>query len=132
MRRLGMRNSLVSAALLAAAIVFPSVACAQQQPANTAPAAGVQSEHHSRHGGWRSALRGINLTDAQKQQIKTISQQQRAAMKANPTTDPAARRASMEQLRSQVENVLTPAQRAQFEQNLQQQRAQRQAPPEQR
>jgi len=127
-----MRNRLVSAALLAAVIVLPSVACAQQQPANTAPAAGVQSEHHSRHAGWRSALRGLNLSPAQEQQIKTISQEHRAAMKANPTTDPAARRASMEQLRSQIENVLTPAQRAQFEQKLQQQRAQRQSAPEQR
>ena len=126
-----MRNRLVSAALLAAAIALPTAACAQQQPANTAPAAGWQQSGHHSHAGWRSALRGLNLSDAQKQQIKTIAQQNRAAMKANPTTDPAARRANMQQLRTQIENVLTPAQRTQFEQNLQKQRAARPAPPSQ-
>lgn len=129
-----MRNRLVSAAVLAAAIVLPTAACAQQQPANTAPAAvGAPSgSHHHRGAGWRRALHGLNLTQAQKQQIKTIAQQNRAAMKSNPATDPAARRANMQQLRTQVENVLTPAQRAQFEQNLQQERAQRQAAPAQK
>ena len=125
-------NRLMSAALLAAAIALPTAACAQQQPANTAPASGWQGGHHGHHrGGVRSALRGITLSDAQKQQIDTIVQQNRATMKSNPTTDPATRRANMQQLRTQIENVLTPAQRTQFEQNLQKQRAARPAPPAQ-
>ena len=71
-----MRNRLLSAVLLAAAIILPTAACAQQQPANTAPASGWQQsgQHHGHRAGWRSALRGINLSDAQKQQIKAVVQ----------------------------------------------------------
>ena len=114
-------NRVCAAAALAVAITVPGAAAFAQQPA-AAPSAPAQTtpEGGHRHGGMmRRAFRGITLTDAQKQQIQQIVQQQHQAMQ-NQTQppDPATRRANQEKLRSQIEAVLTPAQRTQFEQNL--------------
>jgi Spy/CpxP family protein refolding chaperone len=62
-------------------------------------------EHH------RSLLAGLNLTPAQKAQIKQIRQQYRAAHPCGSPPDRAARA----QMRQQILNVLTPAQRAQLQ-----------------
>lgn len=112
----------LSTALLGAALVLPTAACAQTQAAQAGPqagpTAGARAGHH-RGGGWRGALRGITLTDQQKQQLKDAAAQMR---QSNQTADPQTRRANAQKFRSTVEGILTPAQRTQFEQNLQQMR----------
>jgi Spy/CpxP family protein refolding chaperone len=65
------------------------------------------------------ALRTLNLTDAQKTQIKSAMQQTRTA---NENADPQTRKANLEQLRSQINSVLTPDQRAQLQAELQKER----------
>jgi len=67
-------------------------------------------------------LRGVNLSDQQKTQLKQIMQQYRQAHPKGSQTDPQARRTAHEQLRQQLMNVLTPQQRTQVEQNMQQMR----------
>jgi len=67
-------------------------------------------------------FQGVNLTDQQKTQIRQIMQQYRQAHAPGTPPDPQARR----QLHDQILNVLTPAQRAQVEQNMQRMRQERQ------
>ncbi len=71
-------------------------------------------------------LRGVNLSDQQKTQLKQIMQQFRQAHPKGSQTDPQARRTAHEQLRQQLMNVLTPQQRAQVQANMQQMRERRQ------
>lgn len=113
---------------LAAALIIPTAACAQQQTAQTAPAgtpavAGTQGHHGHGHRGWGAALKGITLSDAQKQQLKDLRAQQKQQQTAGQTLDPATRKANRQAMMQKVEAILTPAQRAQFEQNLQQMRS---------
>lgn len=104
---------------LAVAIGLPIVGCAQQAPAQSQPAASPGAYGHH-HGGMRW-LQGVNLTDQQKQQIQTLTQQYRQAHPRGSSPDPQAR----EQLRTQVMNVLTPAQRAQVQKNMQNMKSER-------
>ena len=117
-------NRFLGTAALAAALIIPTAACAQQATAQTAPtgAPAAGARHHRGHG-WGGALKGITLSDAQKQQLKDL----RAQNKPTPgqTVDPATRKANREAMLQKVEAILTPAQRTQFEQNLQQMRANR-------
>ena len=62
------------------------------------------------------ALKGVNLSDQQKQQIKQIMSQYRQAHPEGSAPDPQA----MQQVHQQIMNVLTPDQQAQVKQNLQQ------------
>lgn len=78
---------------------------------------GMHRGHH--RGGFRHALTNLNLTAAQKTQIDQIFAQARGQ---NRSADPATRKANRERLRSQIEAVLTPAQRAQLQTAMQQQR----------
>lgn len=103
-------TSLFASAALAAMLVAPAVA--QTAPA-APPMAGAP-----RHHGMRM-LHGITLSDAQKAQIKTLMQQYHSAHPKGSAPDPAARQA----LDAQVRAVLTPAQQAQFDQNLQNMKA---------
>jgi Spy/CpxP family protein refolding chaperone len=103
----------------------PIAACAQQ--ANQPPAPGTQAQspgqwqgRHGRHGrhGFMRMMRGVNLSDQQKTQIRQIVQQFRQSHPRGSRTDPQARRQAREQLRRQIMNVLTPAQRSQVQKNL--------------
>lgn len=64
-------------------------------------------------------FKGVNLSDQQKSQMKQIMQQFRQAHPEGSRPDPQAR----QQLRRQMMNILTPQQRTQVEQNMQQARA---------
>lgn len=118
-------NRYLGAVALAAALIIPTAAGAQQATAQTAPdgAPAAGTHHHHRGHGWGGALKGITLTDAQKQQLKDLRAQNKPA--AGQTLDPATRKANREAMLQKVEAILTPAQRTQFEQNLQQMRANR-------
>lgn len=65
------------------------------------------------------AMRDLNLTDAQKSQIKSIMQSARSADAGNAAaTDPQTRRQNMMTTRRQIEGVLTDTQRTQLQANL--------------
>lgn len=71
-------------------------------------------------------MRGVNLTDQQKAQIRQIMQQFRQAHPRGSQMDQTARRQAHQQLHRQLMNVLTPQQRAQVQQNIEQMRLRRQ------
>jgi len=110
-------------ALVAFAAVLPLAASAQVvPPAQTGPAAPSQGAPQRHHGSpYMRALRSVNLTDAQKSQIRSIFQSYR---QKNQGVDQTARRANAQQMRTDIMNVLTPAQRTQFQQTVQQMRQQ--------
>jgi Spy/CpxP family protein refolding chaperone len=61
------------------------------------------------------AVRGLGLSDAQKQQVAGIMKSWRDA---NKNADPQTRRASVPALHQQIEGVLTDSQRSQLHTNL--------------
>jgi Spy/CpxP family protein refolding chaperone len=61
------------------------------------------------------AMRGLDLSAAQKQQIATIM---KSAHGANKTADPQTRRANALALHKQIEGVLTDSQRTQLHAKL--------------
>ena len=111
------RHHLGALALLAA-FAFPLAASAQTVPvpapgaAAPAPAAHHYRHHHNRY---MHAMRGLNLSDAQKQQIAGILKSSRGA---NKNADPQTRRADARALHQQIEGVLTDAQRSQLHAKL--------------
>lgn len=116
-------------AAFAAAVLIPAGAFAQQtaDPAPAASAAPGQWGGHRHHAGFMRAMRGLNLTDQQKTQIKQLVQQFRQAHPRGSQPDPEARK----QLRQQILGVLTPAQQAQLKTNMQHMRDQyRNSPPQ--
>lgn len=125
-------NRILSSFALAATLVLPVAAGAQTQPPQPVPPAGVgapaPSAHHGRHHhGMGRFLRELNLTDAQKAQIKQIEQNAHAQFKGQQNVDPAARRAAMQKMHADVEAVLTPQQRAQLQQKMQQWKSEHQS-----
>lgn len=105
-------------AALLASLAIPVTALAQQAPPPAAATAapGASARHGHRHGvGLRKALRSLNLSPAQQTQIDQAFAQARQ----NRTADPANRKANRSQLRSRIEAILTPAQRAQLKATLQ-------------
>jgi Spy/CpxP family protein refolding chaperone len=87
----------VSALALLAAFAMPLAAGAQSGPnAPAAAAPGARAHHGHHHNGYQRELRHLNLSDAQKQQIRTIA------------------RTNARQLHQQIDSVLTDAQRAQM------------------
>jgi Spy/CpxP family protein refolding chaperone len=77
---------------------------------------------HSKRGRHMKALKELNLTDAQKTQIKAIMEKSRPQMKAlreNTTLDRAAKReqkkAIMQATGAQIRAILTAEQRAKFD-----------------
>lgn len=108
-------RSVLLPAAFAAAITLPAAAFAQQAAVPAAPST-AQCGNHEMHGG-QNRFASLNLTAQQKQQIKQIRQQYMAAHPCGSTPDPAARK----QMRAQIMNVLTPAQRTQLQQEMQQQ-----------
>lgn len=92
---------------LAAALVIPNAAYAQQAPPPDA-AAGPQQRHF---GGGMHRFQNLNLSDQQKAQIQQIVQNFRQSHQNQPPT-PDER----QQLRQQIDAVLTPQQRTQMQQ----------------
>jgi Spy/CpxP family protein refolding chaperone len=119
----------ISGVALVSALAVPALALAQQAPPPGAPAPAASAEpHHHGHGhhsAYMRALRSLNLSDAQKQQIKAAFQQSR---QANQNADPATRKANGQKLRAQIDNILTPAQRTQLQTTLQQERKEHHGP----
>ena len=121
------RHHLGALALLAA-VSLPLVACAQQSgpaPGASAPAPPAQQQRHHRRNPYMSALRTLNLTDAQKQQIAGFM---RSARTANQSADPQTRRANMLALRKQIDGVLNDDQRSQLQASLARERRDRGTP----
>ena len=116
-------RSLLIPAALAAAIIVPAGAFAQQsaqQPTATAPTHG-QWEGRHRHGGMMGMMRDLNLTDAQKTQIQQIFKQFRDSRTPGERPDAQARA----QLHEKIMSVLTPQQRTQLQAKMQQMRQER-------
>lgn len=119
----------LGALAIAAALAAPLAASAQSAapPAAVAPGAPVapgvpapgMHRHHHRRGGLMRAMRGLNLSPDQQQQIAGILKSARDARK-NQTAplDPQTRRANMMAMRRQIDGVLTDAQREQLATNL--------------
>jgi Spy/CpxP family protein refolding chaperone len=77
---------------------------------------------HKRRGSrMMRALRTLGLSDTQKAQIKAARQSYRASRTSRTPETPA-------QFRAQIENILTPAQRTQFQAAMQRNRRNRMAP----
>jgi Spy/CpxP family protein refolding chaperone len=118
----------IGAIALVAALAAPFAVSAQSAPApaagQAAPANGAG--HHHRHGNrYMRAMRGLNLSDTQKTQIRGIMQSaHQARIAGGPAADPQTRRQNTIALHQQIEGVLTDTQRAQLHASL---RAQRQA-----
>lgn len=111
------RSALVPAAL-AATLVAPVVASAQQSPqTQNQPAA--QGQRHRGGFGWMREMRSLNLTATQQSQIKQLMQQYRQAHPRGSAPDRQAR----EQLRTKIMAILSPAQQAQLKTEMQQARA---------
>lgn len=111
-------SRILGAAAFLATLAVPVTALAQQAPPTAAPtfAPGARPHHGHRHGGgMRKALRSLNLSAAQQTQIDQAFAQARQ----NRSTDPATRKANRKQLRSRIEVILTPAQRAQLKAMMQ-------------
>jgi len=120
---------------LSALLAWGMVALAQEQPAppgansgNPGMSAGPHRGWHGRRGmGPRGMLRGLNLTDSQKSQLKPIWQQQHQqmqALRANTSLTPEQKKAQAQEIRkntlAQVNGILTPEQQQQFQQRRQQ------------
>jgi Spy/CpxP family protein refolding chaperone len=113
------RSILAGAAALA--IALPLAVSAQ----TTTAAPATNATHAHAHGGGglnRRAMNGINLSDAQKQQLLQLRTAYKQAHPKGSTPDPASRKA----LREQMLNVLTTDQRTQYEANVKQARESRQ------
>ncbi len=113
---------------LAAAVVLLS-APALAQSANGTPAPAASGEPapppHAHHKNpVRAALETLDLSDAQKAQLKTVFTQARAARENGQPVAPA-------DLFKQINGVLTPPQRTQFQAALDKARAAQQQPPAQ-
>jgi Spy/CpxP family protein refolding chaperone len=110
---------MVTSRILAAAVMVAATAgigpAAFAQPA-PAPSASAPAGQHRHGNAYMRALRSLDLSDAQKTQIRTLLVNARQNSQA--TTDPAARKADRERLRAQIDAVLTPEQRTKLQQTL--------------
>jgi len=109
------RNRLGVFALLAA-FALPLAASAQTVPApGAATPVPAMHRHHRHHNPYMHAVRGLQLSDAQKQQIAGIM---KSARGENKNADPQTRRANVRALHQQIEGVLTDDQRSQLHAKL--------------
>lgn len=126
----------LGALALAVALIAPLAASAQTAPAPApamgapvAPGAESQPRHHHHHrNGFMHAMRGLNLSDAQKQQLAGIfksARDKRQQVAAGTKPDPATRHANMVAMRAQIDAILTDTQRAQLADNLKRERQQK-------
>lgn len=108
----------VAALSVAAMLVAPAAAFAQAAPgAVPSPGAAAPAHKHYHGSPYLHALRSLDLSDSQRQQIRSLMQAARSSAAA--TTDRATRRANAQKLRAQIDQVLTPAQRTQLQSALQ-------------
>lgn len=114
-RRIALAAIVTALPLSASAQVIPT----QQNGPSGQPAQGAPHPHHV--SPYMRALRSLNLSDAQKAQIRSIVQSYR---QKNQGVDQATRRTNMRQMRSDIVGILTPDQQAQFRTQLQQMREQ--------
>lgn len=117
-----MRKPLILTAAFLLAATAPSFAQSQPPPAQGAPNGPSQpgqaapAAPHHRTPYMMRALHQMNLSDAQRSQIKSLVagyRQQNAGV-----TDPAARKANAQQLRSGIMAVLSPDQQTQLKSNI--------------
>jgi Spy/CpxP family protein refolding chaperone len=110
----------VPAVALIALLAGPLAAGAQTPPppgpASSPAPATTRHHHHRHHDAFSRALRGVNLTPAQQQQIAGFRDQTK---KANVNADPATRKANETKLHDQIMGVLTPDQKAQVSAQMQ-------------
>ncbi len=120
----------LTAATAALAVGAIAQAPSQAGPQSNPPAKVERGEKakfghrfHRRHRVRHFAMSQLNLTDAQKEQIKAIRQDAMKNVRAIMQDEGAAKEAKREQIKQifshskdQVANVLTPQQRAQLEQ----------------
>jgi Spy/CpxP family protein refolding chaperone len=97
---------------------------AQAQPAGTAGAPGSAGARGNARFG--KVLQRLDLSDTQKEQIRTIMKDART--QARGTTDTGQRRAAMRAAFAKVQDVLTPAQRDAFKAKMQELRNSSPAP----
>ena len=97
----------VTGLALAGAIAIPAAAFAQQ----TSDQPNAQSGQHERRGGFMHRFDSLNLSDQQKAQLQQIFQNFHQAHPQGSPRDPQA----MQQLRSQIDAILTPDQRAKLQ-----------------
>jgi Spy/CpxP family protein refolding chaperone len=117
------QRRLIASAALIAAFAAPLAAFAQQAPP---PAAGSPApERQHLRSPFMRALNTLDLSPAQRQQIEDAVAQTR---QANRNADESTRRLNREKLHAQIDAILTPEQRAQFQAELQKQRQQGQRP----
>lgn len=103
---------------LAAAMLAASVAASAQSAAPSAPSAPAGAHHHHHHG-WRAALAQLALTTDQKTRIDALVRADRSALETSADAGtPAGRAAYRAKLRSDIETVLTPDQKTQFEASM--------------
>ncbi|MBV8150203.1 MAG: Spy/CpxP family protein refolding chaperone [Candidatus Eremiobacteraeota bacterium] len=117
-----LRSSLIA---LAATVALSTAAFAQVPPAQ-APAPNGAPPAHSwhRHGnGWQRLLASLNLSDAQKSQVKAIAEKYRT--QNQNVTDREQRHAAFTAERNEILAVLTPAQRTQLDAKMKQMRERR-------
>ncbi len=79
-------------------------------------------EKNQQRGHGKEMMKDMNLTDAQKTQLKTIHEAQKKdmdALKAKGNVTPEGRKALHEKYRSQVDAVFTPEQREQLKTKMQ-------------
>lgn len=110
------RHPLAALALLAAC-ALPLAISAQTYPATAPDAAAppAAAAHHHHRNPYMRAMRNLNLSDAQKQQIMAFFKSSRSATKV---ADKQTRRATMLALHKQIEGVLTDDQRTQLRTEL--------------
>ena len=115
-----MRNPLILTAAFLLLTGAPSYAQSQQAPPppqsapNGQPGQAGQPHHGTPY--MMRALQQMNLSDAQRSQIKSMVQSYR---QQNPQgTDPQTRKANAKQLRSNILGVLSPDQQAQLKSNI--------------
>jgi Spy/CpxP family protein refolding chaperone len=111
------------AGLTAVDIAHGTVSAVSAQ--SDAPAAGAPPAGPQRGRRFGQMLLALNLTDAQKTQIRQIVA---AARQQNQSvTDPQVKRSTMRAAYAKVQTVLTPAQRAKLQSEMAAARAQRQS-----
>lgn len=91
-----------------------SLAASSAVFAQTPPLPELPASAHGVHGAFNRALRSLNLTPAQQQQIAQLTQAYHQAHPRGSAHDPAAEK----QLHVSIMNVLTPQQQAQFAEQL--------------
>jgi Spy/CpxP family protein refolding chaperone len=103
------RKSFILSSLCAMLLAAPTLALAHTWQ-------GTPTQGGEHRGDWASMFKNLDLTPQQEDQIKSLIEAYREAHPQGSQPDQAAR----EQLREEILAVLTPEQRAQLEQEMQQ------------